>query len=102
MDRQIIRVFVSYCRLFVASCLFMGGLACLQGPTQAAIQRDQHWRERMTQTMPASQISGWIEGRDDSDAKSYGSLRLLGVLLGGIGLAMALRETAYLNARYSR
>src|SRR4051794_5150097 len=98
VDRQIIRVYVSYARLFVATCLFMGGLACLYEPSPAASLRDVHWRERMIKSMPENQISAWIEYRDEADARSYAALRLFGVLLGGIGLAVALCETAYLNA----
>jgi hypothetical protein len=102
VDRPQIRVFYSYARLFVAALLFMGGLACLFAPTAAAQQRDAHWRERMQRTMPESQIAQWIEYRDDIDARTYAYLHIFGVILGGVGLAMSLRETAYLTARYSR
>jgi hypothetical protein len=102
VDRPQIRVFYSYTRLFVAAWLFMGGLACLFAPTAAALQRDTHWRERTLRTMPENQIQQWIADRDDLDARTYAYLHIFGVVLGGLGLAMALRETAYLSARYSR
>ena len=102
MDRQLIRVWLSYARLFVATCLFMGGLACLFGQSPAAAQRIAHWRESQLRTMPQSQIEAWIAYQDTVDAQGYAYLRVFGVVLGGVGLAMALRETAYLHARYAR
>jgi hypothetical protein len=97
-----LRVAYSYARLFIASWLFMGGVALQFVPSPAAVARDARWRERQLQTIPADQKAKWIEDRDQEDSSSQAYLRLFGVLLGGLGLAMALRETAYLNARYSR
>jgi hypothetical protein len=96
------RVAFSYARLFIAYWLFMGGVALQFVPSAAAVARDTRWRDRQLQTVPADQRAKWVEDRDNEDANSQAYLRLFGVLLGGLGLAMALRETAYLNARYSR
>jgi hypothetical protein len=54
------------------------------------------------ETVPANLRAKWIEDRDAEDANSQAYLRLFGVVIGGIGFAMALRETAYLTGRYSR
>jgi hypothetical protein len=96
------RVAFSYARLFIASCLFMGGVALQFVPSAAAMERNGRWRERQLQTIPADQRAKWIEERDAEDANSQAYLRLFGVLLGGCGFAAALREAAYINARYSR
>jgi hypothetical protein len=96
------RVFYSYARLFFASWLFMGGLAIQFLPTPAAVARDARWRERQLQGVPADQHAQWVEDRDIEDAHTQAYLRLFGVLLGGLGLAAALRETAYLHSRYGR
>jgi len=99
---MVTRLIFSYARLFIASCLFMGGIALQFVPTAAAMARDARWRERQLQTVPAHLRAAWIESRDIEDASSQAYLRLLGVLMGGFGLAMSLRETAYLSGRYSR
>jgi hypothetical protein len=96
------RVFYSYARLFIASCLFMGGLSLQFLPSAAGIARDARWRERQLQAVPADQQAKWAEDRDSKDATTHAYVRIFGVLLGGLGLAMALRETAYLIGRYSR
>jgi hypothetical protein len=96
------RVAYSYARLFIASWLFMGGVALQFVPSSAAIAREARWRERQLQTIQADQRAQWIEDRDNEDANSQAYLRLCGVLLGGLGFAAALREAAYINARYSR
>jgi hypothetical protein len=96
------RVAFSYARLFIASWIFMGGVALQFVPTAAAVAREDRWRERQLQTIPAGQRLQWVEDRDTEDANSQAYLRLFGVLLGGLGFAAALRETAYLHARYSR
>ena len=93
------RVACSYARLFIASWLFMGGVALLFNPSPAAVARDARWRERKLETVPADQRSQWIEERDIEDAATRSYLRLFGVMMGGTGFAMALREAAYLNAR---
>ena len=96
------RVVFSYARLFVASWLFMGGLALQFGPSPAGIARDARWRDRQLKTVPADEHDQWLEDRDIKDASSQAYLRLSGVLMGGLGLAAALRETAYLSGRYGR
>lgn len=92
----------SYARLFIASWLFMGGVALQFIPSVAAVARDDRWRERQLQKVQPDQRQQWIEDRDAIDANSQAYTRLLGVLLGGFGLAMALRETASLTSRYNR
>jgi hypothetical protein len=99
---MITRLLFSYARLFIASCLFMGGIALQFVPTAAAMAREARWRERQLQTVPARLRDAWIESRDIEDASSQAYLRLWSVLMGGFGLAMSLRETAYLCSRYSR
>jgi hypothetical protein len=94
------RVAYSYARLFIASWLFMGGLALLFVPTSAAVERNARWRERELQSVPADQRGQWVIDRDNEDSNTQAYLRLCGVLLGGLGFAAALRETAYLHARY--
>jgi hypothetical protein len=96
------RVIYSYARLFIASWLFMAGIALQFVPSAAALERDARWRERHLQKVPADQRAQWVEDRDDVDARSQAYLRAFGVMLGGLGLAMALRETAYLSGRYGR
>jgi hypothetical protein len=96
------RIAYSYARLFIASWLFMGGVALQFVPSAAAEARNARWRERQLQPMPADQRAQWVEARDTEDANSQAYMRLFGVLLGGLGFAAALRETAYLLTRYSR
>ena len=96
------RVIYSYGRLFLASWLFMGGLALQFVPTPTSVAREARWRERQLQTVPADQQAKWVEDRDTEDASTQAYLRLFGVALGGLGLAAALRETAYLSGRYGR
>ncbi len=96
------RAVYSYARLFIASWVFMGGLAMQFLPSAAAVARDARWRERQLQSVPADQQAQWVEDRDSEDARTQAYLRLCGVLLGGLGLAAALRETAYLLSRYGR
>ena len=97
-----VRIFLSYARLFVASLLLMGGLAIQFLPSAEAVARNARWRERQLRAVPEEQKAKWVEDQDAEDARTYGYLRLFGVLLGGFGLAAALRETAYLFGRYSR
>jgi hypothetical protein len=94
------RLLASYVRLFVASWLFMGGLALQFVPSPAAVARDARCRERQLQAVPADQREKWGEGRDAEDARAQASLRLFGVLLGGVGFGAALREAAYLSGQY--
>jgi hypothetical protein len=102
VERPQLRAIFSYARLFLASWFFMGGLALQFGPSAAGLARNARWRERQLQTVPAERRAQWLEDRDAEDATSQAYLRLCGVLLGGLGFAVALRETAYLCARYSR
>jgi hypothetical protein len=51
------RAALSYCRLFIASWLFVGGLALLVGPSAAAVARDTRWRERKLKTIPVDQYA---------------------------------------------
>jgi hypothetical protein len=99
-ELQTMRVIYSYARLFIASWLFLGGVALQFGPSAASLARDARWREKQLQTVPAEERSQWIEQRDIEDARSQAYLRVFGVLMGGLGFAAALRETAYLSARY--
>jgi hypothetical protein len=96
------RVFYSYARLFIASWLFMGGVALQFVPSAAALERDARWRERQLRKIPAEERPQWVEERDAKDARSQAYLRAFGVLLGGVGFAMALREAAYLSGKYGR
>ena len=96
------RVYMSYGRLFLASWFFLGGLALLFGPSPAGEARRMRERERQLQTIPTEQHPQWIKDRDDDDSKISAYMRLLGVLIGGMGFAAAMRETAYLSGRYGR
>jgi hypothetical protein len=96
------RIFYSYARLLIASWLFMGGLAIQFVPSAEAVSRNARWRERQLREIPTEQQAQWIEDQDSKDAQAYSYLRLFGVIMGGLGLATALRETAYLFGRYSR
>ena len=96
------RVIYSYGRLFIASWLFMGGLALQFVPTPSSVAREARWRERQLQAIPANQQAQWVEDRDIEDGRAQAYLRVCGVLLGGLGFAAALRETAYLRGRYGR
>jgi hypothetical protein len=82
--------------------MFVGGLALLFLPTTAQTERNARWRQRQLQSLPAEQHAPWIEEQDAEDARSQAYLHLSGVLLGGLGLSMALRETAYATGRYCR
>jgi hypothetical protein len=96
------RLFSSYIRLFMASWLFLGGIALQFVPSPAAVARNDRWRERQLQAVPADERPRWIEERDLEDGRTQAYVRLLGVLIGGGGFAGALRETAYLVGKYSR
>jgi hypothetical protein len=96
------RLAFSYARLFLASWLFMGGLALQFVPSAAQVERSARWRERQLQNVEPSQRVHWIEARDSEDASSQAYLRLFGVILGGAGFAAALREAAYLCGKYCR
>lgn len=92
----------SYIRLTLASWMFIGGIALQFVPSAAAIERENRQRERLLQTVPPEERAEWVWARDLEDSSSEANLRLFGVLLGGIGLAGALFEAAYVCARSSR
>jgi hypothetical protein len=96
------RYVYSYGRLFIASWMFLGGVAIQFVPSAAAVQRGARYRERMLQAMPAEERTEWIRAQDDDDSRSEAYLRLFGVFLGGVGFAGALFEAAYVCARSSR
>jgi hypothetical protein len=98
------RVYMSYGRLFLASWFFLGGLALLFGPSPAGEARRMRERERqmLTLEIPPKEQPQWIKQRDEDDSKISAYMRLLGVLIGGLGFAAAMRETAYLSGRYGR
>jgi hypothetical protein len=94
------RTIYSYCRLILASWLFMGGLALQFIPTAAALEREGRRRERQMQTVAPEDRVQWMIERDIEDGRSQAYLRLLGVLVGGLGLAGAVVEAAYLSAHF--
>jgi hypothetical protein len=96
------RTVYSYIRLSLASWMFLGGLALQFIPSAAAVERETRRREQLLQTVPAEERTEWLRARDIEDARSEAYLRLFGVLLGGVGFAIALFETAYVCARSSR
>lgn len=100
--RDRMQIYLSYARLFISSVLLMGGLAILFLPTQEMTDRNNRWREKQLQTVPINQRGQWVEDQDAEDSRTYASLRLFGVLLGGLGLTGVLHETAYLIGRYVR
>src|SRR5262245_29412082 len=96
------RTVYSYIRLTLASWMFLGGVALQLVPSAAAVGREARDRERLLQAVPAEERAEWVRVRDAEDARSEASLRLFGVLLGGVGFGMALFEAAYVCARSSR
>ncbi len=96
------RVYLSYGRLFLASWFFLGGLALLFGPSPAGEARRMRERERELQSLPVEDHPRRIAEQDIDDAKTAAAIRLMGVLIGGLGFAAAMRETAYLSGRYGR
>jgi hypothetical protein len=96
------RTVYSYVRLMLGSWMFLGGVALQFIPSAAAVQRAARDRERLLQTIPAEERAEWARMRDVEDARSEAYFRLFGVLLGGVGLAVALFEAAYVCARSSR
>jgi hypothetical protein len=96
------RTVYSYIRLALASWMFLGGIALQLVPSAAAVERDVRRRERQLQAVPAEERAEWLRMRDIEDGRSEAYLRLFGVLLGGVGFGIALFETAYVSARYSR
>jgi hypothetical protein len=96
------RTVYSYLRLTLASWMFLGGIALQFVPSAGARERDARQRERLLQSVPSEERAEWARLRDLDDATSEAYLHLFGVLLGGVGFAMALFEVAYVSARYSR
>ena len=96
------RTVYSYIRLTLACWMFFGGLAIQFVPSPASVERDIRFRESQVQSVPAEERAEWLRARDLEAARSEAYLRLFGVLFGGLGLAIALFETAYVCARVSR
>lgn len=96
------RTVYSYLRLTLACCMFLGGVALQFFPSAAAVQREARQRERLLPSVPAEERAEWVRARDRDDGSSEAYLHLFGVLLGGVGLGMALFEAAYVTARFSR
>ena len=96
------RTVYSYIRLIFASCMFLSGIALQFVPSAGTVERDVRHRERLLKTIPTEDREEWIRTRDLEDARSEAYLRLFGVLLGGVGLGVALFEAAYVCARSSR
>lgn len=86
----------SFARLFLACSLFLAGLAIQFLPSGSSLDRDRRARERYLETVPVEQRAQASLDRDREEARAESYLRLFGVLLGGLGLALALQETAYL------
>jgi hypothetical protein len=96
------RTVYSYFRLTLGSCLFLGGIALQFVPSAAAVERDIRHRERQIKSVPVEEQTEWLRARDIADGRAEAYLRLFGVLLGGIGLGIALYEMAYVIAQYNR
>jgi hypothetical protein len=96
------RTVYSYIRFILASWMFLGGLALQFVPSASAVERDVRHRARMLEAIPTEDRAEWVRARDLDDARSEAYLHLFGVLLGGIGLGVALFEAAYVFARHSR
>ncbi len=96
------RTVYSYIRLILAAWMFLGGVALQFVPSAATVQRDARQRERLLQAVPADERAEWVRARDIEDGRAEEYLRLFGVLLGGVGFAVALFEAAYVCARASR
>lgn len=92
----------SFVRLTLASWMFMGGIALQFFPSNAAVEREGRRREQLLGAIPVESRAEWIRARDIEVAQSDSYVRLAGVLLGGVGFAMALFETAHVSARASR
>jgi len=96
------RVAYSYIRLTLACWMFLGGVALQFVPSAAAVDREARHRERLIQDVPVAERGEWLRMRDIGDARSEAYRRVFGVLFGGLGLAVALFEAAYVSARASR
>ena len=96
------RIVYSYIRLTLASWMFLGGVAIQFLPSAAGVEREARQRERLLQAVPAAERAEWVRARDLEDARGEAYVRLFGVLLGGLGFAVALFETAHVCTRSSR
>jgi hypothetical protein len=96
------RVAYSYLRLTLASWMFLGGIAIQFLPSAGTVEREARHRERMLQAVPVEERAEWLRLRDLGDARSDAAMRAFGVFFGGVGLAIALFESAYVCARASR
>ena len=92
----------SYIRLTLASWLFLGGIALQFVPSLGAVGRADRRRELEIKAVSPEQRSDWIQTRDLENANSEAAYRLAGVMIGGIGFAIAMFETAYICSRMSR
>jgi hypothetical protein len=97
-----VRTIYSYIRLTLASWMFLGGIALQFVPSAGAVERESRYRERLLSSVPSEERAAWLQTRDLDDARDEAYLRLFGVVIGGIGFAIALFETAYVSARSSR
>ena len=96
------RAAYSFLRLFLACSLFLAGLAVQFLPSGSSLDRDRRARERYLEAVPAERREQASQDRDREDSRAESYLRLFGVLLGGLGLALALQETAYQVGRAAK
>ena len=96
------RTIYSYLRLLLGAWLVMGGLALQFLPSAASVEREARRRERLLQEVPAEERTQWIRDRDVEDGRSQAYVKLLGALVGGLGLAGVVVEGAYLSAHFRR
>jgi hypothetical protein len=89
----------SFLRLFLACTLFLAGLALQFLPSGSSLERDARARERHLQALPEAERPQASLDRDRTEARAEAYLRLFGVLLGGLGLALALLDAAHLAGR---
>jgi hypothetical protein len=82
--------------------MFVGGIAIQFVPSPAGVERGVRQRERLLQAVPVEERAEWLRLRDLDDASSEAFLRFFGVILGGVGMGMAIFEGAYVSARSSR
>src|SRR5271154_1312266 len=99
---MIMRTVYSYIRLTLAAWLFLGGIALQFVPSVGAVGRADRRRELEVKAVPVEQRSDWIQARDLENASAEAAYRLAGVIIGGIGFAIAMFETAYVCSRMSR
>ena len=96
------RTIYSYLRLLLGAWLVMGGLALQFVPSAASIEREARRRQRLLQEVPAAELDQWIRDRDLEDGRIQAYVKLLGALVGGLGLAGVVVEAVYLSAHFRR